>query len=111
MASRKTLLIAAVVALLVTSVGSALFPLGFSRPFRDSPLAGVALNVWAVLLAPSILLTGMAFSDQFFLSHFRLVTTLGFVFNVMSWTGVIYGLAVFVARLRRRRQDVPASPA
>ena len=100
-----------IVALLATSFGWALFPLGMSHFLRGSILAGVALNLWALLLIPSICLSSVLFSFESLESRFLLVMGLGFAFNVISWTIAIYGISRLVGRIRKKNEGVPVNPA
>jgi hypothetical protein len=108
---RKLIAVAFVVAFLVTSIGSMLVPLGFSISRNHSGMAGIALNLWAVLLAPSISFTSIAFSPGFIQSQFRFTLAVGFLFNLIAWTLVLYCSSRLVARLRRRHSDAPVDPA
>ena len=99
-----------IVALVATSVGSVLLPLGLSAS-HDSVFVGIALNVWAILLAPSSLFITLVFSPAFALSKFRVVMTLAFVFNVLAWTSVLYGISRLIAKIRRRPTQPQAGPA
>src|SRR5215831_6410469 len=109
--SRRVQAIALTVALLATSIGSMLLPAGLSRFLHGSLVAGIALNLWAVLLAPSIFFMTVAFSPSFIQAHFRLTMAVGFVFNVLTWTGVLCGISYLLGRVRNRRKNVPADPA
>ena len=109
--SRKRLTTAFGIALVATSIGSTLLPLGLSRLLHGSVIAGVALNLWAFLLFFGICFITLVFPPEFGYLHFRLAMTLGFVFNVVALTGVIYGVGRFVTRFRRARYEVPAKPA
>ena len=111
MASRKRVILAFVVALAASLISCVLFLLAFSRFLRGGVMAGVALNLWAVLFSPGICLMSLAFSPGFTEKNFALTMGAGFIFNVMAWTGVLYGVGYFVARLRKRRRDVSAKPA
>ena len=86
--SRRAVIVAFVAALLATAIGFALFPLGISR----SEMASSALKLWALLLAPGICLLALVFPPNFPQSHFWLAMTAGFIFNVLTWTGVFYGV-------------------
>ncbi len=108
--SRRRLIVAFLVALLATSIGSTLLPLGLSHSLHGSVVAGIALNLWAVLLAPSICFTSLVFSPEFIQSKFRFTMALGFLFNVITWTLVLYGGSRLVARLRSRHNRVPIDP-
>ena len=108
---RRTLVTAFIVALLSTAIGQALLPLGLRGFARGSIFTGIALNLWAVLLIPSIVLSSVLFSFEFLESRFLLVTGLGFVFNVVTWTLVLYGINRLVNRIRKNNEGVPVSPA
>jgi len=109
-ARRAPLLFSVLGALLATSIGSVLLPLGLSGS-GDSMLVGVALNLWAILLAPSSLFIALLFWPDFARANFHLVMALGFVVNVLIWTGVLYGGSLLVAKSRRRPARTPADPA
>src|SRR5215472_11876400 len=100
-----------IVALLATSFGWALFPLGMSHFLRGSIFAGVALNLWALLLIPSHFVSSVLFSFESLESRFLLVMGLGFVFNVIAWTLALYGISRLVNRIRKKNESVPVSPA
>ena len=100
-----------VAALVASSISCVLFFLAFSRFLRGGVMAGIALNLWALLFAPGICLMSLAFSQSFSQENFHLTMAAGFVFNVFTWTGVLYGVSHFVAGLRSRRRDVSAKPA
>jgi hypothetical protein len=74
-------------------------------------MAGIAANLWAVLLAPSITFTSLAFSPEFIQSRFRFTMALGFLFNLVVWTLVLYGASRLIARFRSRHDHAPVDPA
>jgi hypothetical protein len=109
--SRRRVTVAFVVALVATSIGSTLLPVGLSRFLHGSVLAGIALNLWAVLLAPGICLLNLAFSPRFLQSRFLFAMSLAFVFNVMTLTLALYAVGRLVAKLRSRSNLVLVNPA
>ena len=111
MAARRGRLLAFfIVALVATSIGSALLPLGLSAS-HDSIFVGIALYLWAILLAPSSIFITLVFSPAFAISRFHLVMSLGFVFNVVTWTGVLNGVSRLIAMIRPRPTHTQTGPA
>ena len=108
---RRRVTVAFAVALVATSVGSTLLPVGLSRFLHGFVLAGIAPNLWALLLAPSICFTTLAFSPMFIEARFRFTMALGFIFNVITWTLVLYGTSRLVAKLKGRSNRAPVDPA
>jgi hypothetical protein len=99
-----------VVAILATSIGSMLLPLGFSISRSYPGTAGIAANLWAVLLMPSICFVSLSFSPDFIQSRFRFVMALGFLINVMTWTLILYGVGRVVAKFRSRHNRASIGP-
>ena len=109
-ARRGPLLVFFIVALVATSIGSVLLPLGLSAS-HDSIFVGIALNLWAILLAPSSIFITLVFSPAFALAKFHLVMAVGFAFNILTWTSVLYGVNRLITKIRRRPTHTQTGPA
>jgi len=109
-ARRGLLFVVFIAALVATSIGSVLLPLGLSAS-HDSLFVGIALNVWAVVLAPSSVFIALVFPPGFARTNFHLVVAVGFVFNILTWTGVLYGIGRVMAKVRRPPTHTRTGPA